>query len=209
MVHVRLQLMPWAIGVLSGCSPSILLEDGTGARSSEGASAAVGSSGDGASDGDGGASTGWSTFDAAAGCALACEGPCIGNEALCIENCVARVFPHCELEAMDFQQCLSNQCPETSEGCFAAEQALEDCFNPFDCYAQLSNDCQAYGNSCSCSALCDEGHVALAECTAGGDDKSTCDCTFDGQYMGTCLGEDIDFACSVSGGCCAGWFIVL
>jgi hypothetical protein len=210
MSAVRPLLMAWAMGLSSACSSTILIEDGSGAKSSEGASSAYGGgAGEGGGQAGAAGSTGAWTFDAAAGCALACEGPCIGNEALCIENCVVRVFPHCEQEALDFQQCLSNQCPETVEGCTAKEEALYDCFNPFGCYSDLSDDCEDFGNSCSCSDVCNESHVALAQCTKTGDDKSICECTFDGQLMGTCIGGNVPYACSVSGGCCAGWFVEL
>lgn len=207
------------MGLLTACSPSILLEDGDGGGSNEGAATSTGGTsgnnggqtGGGTSGNNGGQpGAGGGAIDAVAGCTKACDGPCIGNETLCLENCLTQAKPHCEAEAIAYQTCLSNQCPETPEGCFEAEGTLFGCYNPFDCGFESFDECESTNNSCSCNGACDEGHVALAECTWSDlDEYATCDCTFDGMVMGTCIEQHSYNRCSVYSGCCAGWFTVL
>ncbi|MDI3289329.1 hypothetical protein [Polyangium sp. 15x6] len=196
-----LGIVALAFAGLGACGGKVVIDaDGSGG---------AGSSSTGTNTGGMGGGSPQSLCEAA--CAKLSTVPACEMQEDCVEDCLSsfeQAGP-CKKEFIAATECIlenagaSGEC--VSSICDPLVGAFETCLNPFgSCQSSVCS--QGEDGSCNCEGTCN-GDAVATECFPQPGTTQVCVCSIDGIQVGKCEATLGTFACGVTEGCCAQFFL--
>lgn len=199
----RLSVFFAVLCLSSGCGAKVVIvdEDGSGGATGGTSNGTAGTNGTNSSSGTDAATTGSTTTTG--GFISPCQRLCMDFahcfEGDCLNECQALYEAGCETETSEYVLCLAhNFGPNCELGmeCDGELAVHQNCVAPtIDC---VETRCSQVSNGCACDGFCDATN--LVQTCQKNDDFFECDCTVDGQFIGTCV--ESDNICELDMGCC-------